>query len=99
MPFQGKCNVCSCVTSTQRNLTDEHWRFTVIDDYFAGFRGTIAQNTVSDSFSSENDRNFVKQPCIQKGKAPDSSEPNRVPSESVRLCLIYRPCSRKVSNY
>ena len=29
MPFQGKCNVCS--RFTQRNLTDEHWRFTVIN--------------------------------------------------------------------
>jgi hypothetical protein len=29
VPFQGKCNVCSCFT--QRSLTDEHWRFTVIN--------------------------------------------------------------------
>ena len=38
-------------------------------------------------FFSENDRNFVEKSRVRKGKAPDSSEPNRIPSESVKLCL------------
>ena len=39
------------------------------------------------TFSSENDRNFVEKSRVRKGKAPDSSEPNIIPSESVKLCL------------